>query len=138
MMDLLRMQVIHGGAVKSSVDSTWQKWEVIEAAEWCSKWMLLLKLNGGCRNYLHVIFPCTEGQCLVVEKASSKKISLKSVMMLADQMVNRVEFVLAKSFLHRDIKPDNLLMGLRRRANQVYVVGFGLAKMYRDITTHSI
>ncbi|RZC77359.1 hypothetical protein C5167_001571 [Papaver somniferum] len=52
--------------------------------------------------------------------------------MLADQMVNRVEFVLAKSFLHRDMKPDNLLMGLGRRANQVYVVGFGLAKMVVD------
>ncbi|RZC91219.1 hypothetical protein C5167_027283 [Papaver somniferum] len=68
----------------------------------------------------------------------SRKISLKSVLMLADQMVNRVEFVLAKSFLHRDIKPDNLLMGLGRRANQLYVVGFGLAKIYRDTTTHSI
>ncbi|RZC83437.1 hypothetical protein C5167_046225 [Papaver somniferum] len=29
---------------------------------------------------------------------SSRKISLKSVLMLADQMVNRVEFILAKSF----------------------------------------
>ncbi|KAI3954736.1 hypothetical protein MKW92_022433 [Papaver armeniacum] len=39
--------------------------------------------------------------------------------MLADRIVNRVEFLLAKSFLHRDIKPDNLLMGLGRCANQV-------------------
>ncbi|KAL5698706.1 non-specific serine/threonine protein kinase [Ranunculus cassubicifolius] len=38
--------------------------------------------------------------------------------MLADQMINRVEFVHNKSFLHRDIKPDNFLMGLGRRANQ--------------------
>lgn len=33
--------------------------------------------------------------------------------------INRVEYVHAKSFLHRDIKPDNFLMGLGRRANQV-------------------
>jgi casein kinase 1 len=52
--------------------------------------------------------------------------------MLADQMINRIEFVHQKSFLHRDIKPDNFLMGLGRRANQVYVIDFGLAKKYRD------
>lgn len=33
--------------------------------------------------------------------------------------INRVEFVHSKSFLHRDIKPDNFLMGLQSRANQV-------------------
>ncbi|TYJ02381.1 hypothetical protein E1A91_A13G224800v1 [Gossypium mustelinum] len=62
----------------------------------------------------------------------SRKLSLKSVLMLADQMINRVEFVHSKSFLHRDIKPDNFIMGLGRRANQVYMIDFGLAKKYRD------
>ncbi|PON47100.1 Serine/threonine protein kinase [Parasponia andersonii] len=66
----------------------------------------------------------------------SRKLSLKTVLMLADQMINRVEFVHSKSFLHRDIKPDNFLMGLGRRANQVYVIDFGLAKKYRDASTH--
>lgn len=66
----------------------------------------------------------------------SRKFSLKTVLMLADQMINRVEFVHTKSFLHRDIKPDNFLMGLGRRANQVYIIDFGLAKKYRDSATH--
>ncbi|KAI8544628.1 hypothetical protein RHMOL_Rhmol08G0311400 [Rhododendron molle] len=66
----------------------------------------------------------------------SRKLSLKTVLMLADQMINRVEFFHCKSFLHRDIKPDNFLMGLGRRANQVYVIDFGLAKKFRDSTTH--
>ncbi|XP_042060365.1 casein kinase 1-like protein 2 isoform X1 [Salvia splendens] len=66
----------------------------------------------------------------------SRKLSLKTVLMLADQMINRVEFVHSKSFLHRDIKPDNFLMGLGRRANQVYVIDFGLAKKYRDSSNH--
>ncbi|GFS43392.1 casein kinase 1-like protein 2 [Actinidia rufa] len=66
----------------------------------------------------------------------NRKLSLKTVLMLADQMINRVEFVHCKSFLHRDIKPDNFLMGLGRRANQVYMIDFGLAKKFRDTTTH--
>ncbi|XP_078428144.1 casein kinase 1-like protein 12 [Wolffia australiana] len=66
----------------------------------------------------------------------NRKLSLKSVLMLADQMINRIEYIHSKSFLHRDIKPDNFLMGLGRRANQVYIIDFGLAKKYRDTSTH--
>ncbi|XP_048127265.1 casein kinase 1-like protein 1 [Rhodamnia argentea] len=66
----------------------------------------------------------------------SRRLSLKTVLMLADQMINRVEFVHSKSFLHRDVKPDNFVMGLGRRANLVYVIDFGLAKKYRDSSTH--
>ncbi|XP_073062547.1 casein kinase 1-like protein 3 [Primulina eburnea] len=65
-----------------------------------------------------------------------RKLSLKTVLMLADQMITRIEFVHSKGFLHRDIKPDNFLMGLGRKANQVYIIDFGLAKRYRDSTTN--
>eukprot|EP00252_Welwitschia_mirabilis_P023604 TRINITY_DN671_c0_g2_i1.p1 TRINITY_DN671_c0_g2~~TRINITY_DN671_c0_g2_i1.p1 ORF type:complete len:533 (+),score=107.95 TRINITY_DN671_c0_g2_i1:496-2094(+) len=66
----------------------------------------------------------------------SRKLSLKTVLMLADQMINRIEFMHSRCFLHRDIKPDNFLMGLGRKANQVYIIDFGLAKKYRDLSTH--
>ncbi|AET05228.2 putative protein kinase CK1-CK1 family [Medicago truncatula] len=65
-----------------------------------------------------------------------RKFSLKTVLMLADQMITRIEYVHSKGYLHRDIKPDNFLMGLGRKANQVYIIDFGLAKRYRESTTN--
>jgi len=34
-------------------------------------------------------------------------------------MIGRVEYVHNKNFIHRDIKPDNFLMGIGRHCNKV-------------------
>ena len=41
----------------------------------------------------------------------------------------------AKNFLHRDIKPDNFLIGLSKKSDLIYIIDYGLAKKYRDPRT---
>jgi len=66
----------------------------------------------------------------------NRKFSLKTVLLLADQLISRIEYIHSRNFIHRDIKPDNFLMGIGKRGNQVNVIDFGLAKKYRDPKTH--
>ena len=50
-------------------------------------------------------------------------------------MISRIEFLHNNNFIHRDMKPDNFLIGINKKMNTVYMIDFGLAKRYRDPKT---
>ncbi|KAK0709424.1 kinase-like domain-containing protein [Lasiosphaeria miniovina] len=67
----------------------------------------------------------------------NRRFTLKTVVMVAKQMLSRVQTIHEKNLIYRDIKPDNFLIGRpgTKTANVIHVVDFGMAKQYRDPKT---
>ncbi|KAF2794750.1 casein kinase-like protein I [Melanomma pulvis-pyrius CBS 109.77] len=67
----------------------------------------------------------------------NRKFTIKTVVMVAKQMLSRVQTIHEKNLIYRDIKPDNFLIGRpgSKSANVIHVVDFGMAKQYRDPKT---
>jgi len=61
-----------------------------------------------------------------------RKLSLKIVLMLVDQLLYRLEYIHFKSVIYRDIKPKNFLISVRKHGNQIYVTNLNLAMKRRD------
>ena len=62
----------------------------------------------------------------------SRRFTMKTVLMLADQMIKRIEFMHSKCYIHRDIKPDNFLMGVDKQCNVLSLIDLGLAKKFKE------
>lgn len=67
---------------------------------------------------------------------SNRKMSLKTILMLAIQLFQLFENIHNKNYIHRDIKPQNFLMGIGKDAGTVYAIDFGLAKQYNRKDGH--
>ena len=60
-----------------------------------------------------------------------KKFTIKDVCMIGLQLIERLEYIHTKNYIHRDIKPHNFLVSLKNEG-QIYIIDFGLSKKYRS------
>ena len=64
-----------------------------------------------------------------------KTFSVKTTAMLGYQMINILKYIHNKHIIHRDVKPDNFVMGRKELNGTLYIIDFGLAKKYRSSRT---
>ena len=67
-------------------------------------------------------------------KKNKDEFKLKNVCMLALQVLDRLEYIHSKNYIHRDIKPDNFVIGLKD-PKYIYIIDFGFAHQYRSSRT---
>ena len=62
----------------------------------------------------------------------NKRFSLKTVILLAIQMLDRLQTLHRLEIIHRDLKPENFLLGVDSDSHTIYIIDFGLSKSYID------
>jgi serine/threonine protein kinase len=60
------------------------------------------------------------------------KLTVQSTVLVAEQIIRRIEYLHHKGFIHRDIKPENFMFGVKDKVHVVYLIDFGLSKRYFD------
>ncbi|EAR98924.2 casein kinase I (macronuclear) [Tetrahymena thermophila SB210] len=60
----------------------------------------------------------------------NRRFSLKTILMLAEQMIQTIEYIHYNNFICRNINPGNFLIGSGNLLNQIFITGLGYSKRY--------
>ena len=90
---------------------------------------------GRIKNYNVLVEPLLDKSLFDIFNERRKRLPLEDICLIAIQIIDRIKWVHSKNIVHRDIKPDNFLIG-RKDPNIIYLIDFGLSKKYRSSKTN--
>jgi serine/threonine protein kinase len=66
----------------------------------------------------------------IMDNIEGKKFTMKSTLILTEQMLQRLKDLHNKGIIHRDMKPENFCIGKGKNEKIVYMIDFGLSRHY--------
>ena len=69
---------------------------------------------------------------------NNRNFSLKTICEISNQSISLLEYIHNKKIIHRDVKPENLLIGINNKKNTIYLIDYGLSKKYITKTGYHI
>merc|ERR1719491_1402399 len=70
-----------------------------------------------------------------LQRLCDNHFSLKTVLMIADQVLHRLEDLHSRGIVHRAIKPENFVVGIGDQTDLIYAIDLGLANEYFNKAT---
>jgi serine/threonine protein kinase len=76
------------------------------------------------------------GESLQDLKNKNDSFSLKLTLQIGINIINLLKTIHNKGLIHRDVKPDNFLLGVNSKSTQIYIIDFGLCKSFINKENH--
>ena len=89
---------------------------------------------GHNKDYDILVLPLLGKSLHEIQSTKNFNFEFKDICLIAIQIIERIQWVHSQKIIHRDIKPDNFLIGIDD-PNIIYLIDFGLSKKYRSSIT---
>jgi len=94
-----------------------------------------LKWFGATNNVNYLVTNLLEHSVTSLVKEYGR-LSIKTVLLLGTQMIERLEILHGHYLIHRDIKPDNFMINISDKTNKMFLIDFGFCKRYNYEGNH--
>ncbi|CAD8197067.1 unnamed protein product [Paramecium pentaurelia] len=65
-----------------------------------------------------------------------KRFTLKTALLIGIQLIDVLEKIHQQGVVHRDLKPENIVLGSGKDNGKIYLIDFGISKIYKDANNH--